>query len=180
MEPRAHAGESLFDWVRVLAQRRGLAIHEVAAHQFDGRLHVELHLEVDEALSLRDAHRRATELEDDIRASLGGDGREPDVTIHIEPLGRSIPTGEAMEELGGAVQRFVNGLRGSYPELLNCHEVKVRSVDRKVVVTCHCVMDGSLPITRVHDVTQALEDRVREKFPLIERITIHPEPPEEA
>jgi divalent metal cation (Fe/Co/Zn/Cd) transporter len=28
----------------------------------------------------------------------------------------------------------------------------------------------------IHDVTGALEDRVREKFPQISRVTIHPEP----
>lgn len=181
MEPRAQSSESLFDWVRVLAHRRGLAVHEVAAHQLDGRLYVELHLEVDETLSLREAHRRATELENDIRASVAGSrGGEADVTIHIEPLGESIPTGQEMSDLAVAVRNYVNGLRASYSELVDCHEVKVRSVERKIVVTCHCAMDGSLPITRVHDVTQALEDRVRETFPQIERITIHPEPTEEA
>jgi divalent metal cation (Fe/Co/Zn/Cd) transporter len=35
-----------------------------------------------------------------------------------------------------------------------------------------------LPITRVHDVTAALEDRVKERFAQISRVTIHPEPPE--
>jgi divalent metal cation (Fe/Co/Zn/Cd) transporter len=35
-----------------------------------------------------------------------------------------------------------------------------------------------LPITRIHDVTAALEDRVKEHFPQIFRVTIHPEPPE--
>lgn len=181
MEPRMHAGESLFDAVRLLAQRRGLAIHEVTAHEFDGRLFVELHLEVQESLSLREAHRRATELEEDIRRSVAGPGnREAEVTIHIEPLGAQIPPGEEMKGLGAAVQQYVHSLRADYPELLDCHEVNVRSVERKIVVTCHCAMHGGLPITRVHDVTQALEDSVRSRFPQIERITIHPEPPDES
>ena len=33
--------------------------------------------------------------------------------------------------------------------------------------------------TQIHDVTGALEDRVKEKFPQIARVTIHPEPVEE-
>lgn len=190
MEPRAHSGEHLFDWVRVLAQRRGLAIHELAAHQLDGRLFIELHLEVDDALSLREAHRRATELEDDIRGSVapsvskesGPAGAPADVTIHIEPAapGSRIPAAEEMQELAAAVRGHLNGLRGEYRELVDCHEVKVRSVEHHIVVSCHCAMDGGLPITRVHDVTQALEDRVRVQFPDIERITIHPEPTEES
>jgi divalent metal cation (Fe/Co/Zn/Cd) transporter len=40
-------------------------------------------------------------------------------------------------------------------------------------------MSGDLPITEVHDVIGALEDRVKEKFPQISRVTIHPEPVEE-
>jgi divalent metal cation (Fe/Co/Zn/Cd) transporter len=37
-------------------------------------------------------------------------------------------------------------------------------------------MDGGLPVTEVHDITAAVEDRVKERFPQIYRLTIHPEP----
>jgi divalent metal cation (Fe/Co/Zn/Cd) transporter len=40
-------------------------------------------------------------------------------------------------------------------------------------------MDGGLAITQIHDVTAALEDRVKERFPQVARVTIHPEPVEE-
>lgn len=181
MEPRAPTGEHLFDAIRATAQRRGLAIHELSAHQLDGRLFVELHLEVDEQLSLREAHRRATELEEDIRREANSDA---DVNIHIEPQGTHIPDavqsrGE-MKELSRAVEQHINSLRREYHELVDCHEVRVRQVENKILVSCHCAMEGSLPITQVHDVTAALEGRVKEKFPQIFRVTIHPEPVEES
>jgi cation diffusion facilitator family transporter len=181
MEPRARPGEHLFDWIRALAQRRGLAIHEVSAPQLDGRLFIELHLEVHESLSLREAHRRATELEDDIRNSsaIQGAAGAADVTIHIEPLGARIPQAVEREDLAAAVQNYVNSLREKYAEMGNCHGVAVRHAERKLVVTCHCAMDGGLPITQVHDVTQAVEDRVKEEFPQIDRVTVHPEPADE-
>jgi hypothetical protein len=53
--------------VRVIAARLSLAVHEISADQLEGRLFIEMHLEVDERLSLREAHRRATELEEEIR-----------------------------------------------------------------------------------------------------------------
>ena len=56
----------------------------------------------------------------------------------------------------------------------------MRSVEHKILVSCHCTMDGNLPITEVHDLTAALEDRVKERFPQIFRLTIHPEPVEES
>lgn len=186
MEPRAQAGEHLFDAIRAAAQRHGLAIHELSANQLDAHLFIELHLEVDEQLSLREAHRRATVLEEEIRqlASLGpGSGpRDAVINIHIEPLGTHIATGDEavveMRDLARDVESFVNDLRTEFHELADCHEVHVRQVERKILVSCHCTMDGSLPITVIHDVTGALEDRVREKFPQIARVTIHPEPPD--
>jgi cation diffusion facilitator family transporter len=177
MEPRAKSDENLFETIRAIAQRRGMSVHELSAHQFDHRLFIELHLEVDENASLREAHRRATELEQDIL-------KETDpralVNIHIEPLGVKIGGAEEMKELARTVQDFLNSLQSEYHELTNCHEVHVRSVDHKILVSCHCAMDGNLPVTEVHDITAALEDRVKERFPQIFRLTIHPEPVEES
>jgi divalent metal cation (Fe/Co/Zn/Cd) transporter len=176
-EPRAPQGEHLFEAIRAMAQKRGLAIHDVTALQQDGHLFVELHLEVDEQLSLRDAHRQASELEDDIRELRGG---PMEVTIHIEPLGHHIATPDSgageMKQLSQAIEQFTNSLSSEYDELLNCHDVRVRQVEHRIVVTCHCTMKSALPITEVHDVTAALEDRVKERFPQIHRVTIHPEP----
>jgi cation diffusion facilitator family transporter len=52
-EPRAPQGEHLFESIRAVAQRLGLAIHDVTALQQSGKLFIELHLEVDENLPLR-------------------------------------------------------------------------------------------------------------------------------
>jgi cation diffusion facilitator family transporter len=177
MEPRARSGEHLFETIRAIAQRRGLAVHELSAHQVDGRLFIELHLEVDERSSLREAHRSATELEDEIRRVADGNAR---INIHIEPLGTHIAGALEMKGLATAVREFLNSLQSEYHELVNCHEVNVRSAEHKILVSCHCAMEGSLPITEVHDVTAALEDRVKERFPQIFRVTIHPEPVEES
>ena len=173
VEPRARSNEHLFETIRAIAQRLGLAVHELSAHQLDGRLFVELHLEVDEKASLREAHRRATELESDILSA--ADPRAL-VNIHIEPLGARIPGAEEMKGLSRSVQDFLNSLPAQYDELTNCHDVHVRTVEHKILVSCHCVMDGGLPITQVHDITAKLEDRVKERFPQIDRLTIHPEP----
>ena len=180
-EPRAPRNEHLFESIRAVAQRMGLAVHDLNAFQQDGRFFVELHLEVDENLSLRDAHRRATELEEGIRMLRDGN---IDVNIHIEPLGRHIATPDIrvgeMHQLELAVETFLNNLTRNYDELINCHDVRVRQVESHILVSCHCVMKSDLTITRIHDVTAALEDHVKERFPQIYRVTIHPEPPEEA
>lgn len=182
-EPRAPRDEHIFESIRAEAQRMGLAIHDIAAYQQDGSLFVELHLEVDENLSLREAHRRATELENAIRA-LGNGNFKLDVNIHIEPLGRHIATPEIgvgeMRQLEQSVENFLNEMPKQYDELISCHDVRVRQVEHHILVSCHCIMKSDLPITHIHDVLAALEDLVKERFPQISRVTIHPEPPEEA
>ncbi|HXX45805.1 MAG TPA: cation-efflux pump [Candidatus Acidoferrales bacterium] len=178
VEPRARHNEPVFETIRAIAQRRGLAIHEISANQYDGRLFVELHLEVDENASLREAHERATELEEEIRRATDPGTR---INIHIEPLGARIGGAEEMTELSRAVQDFLNSLLAAeYHELVDCHEVHARSVEDRILVSCHCRMDGNLPITQVHDLTAILESRVKERFPQIFRVTIHPEPVEES
>jgi cation diffusion facilitator family transporter len=177
VEPRARSNEPLFETIRAIAQRRGLAVHELSAHHYEGHLFIELHLEVNEDASLRDAHRQATELEEEIQSATDPGTR---VNIHIEPLGARIVGAEEMKELSRAVQGFLNSLPAEYPLLVDCHEVHVRSVEHRILVSCHCAMDGSLPITQVHDFTALLEARVKERFPQIYRLTIHPEPVEEA
>jgi cation diffusion facilitator family transporter len=178
-EPRAPQGEHLFEAIRAVAQRMGLGIHDLSALQQRGQLFVELHLEVDEKLSLREAHRQATELEEGIRKLRDG---PIDVNIHIEPLGRHIATPDAgageMKQLSRAVEQFLNSLPAEFDELVNCHDVRARQVEHHILVSCHCTMKGALPITKIHDVTVALEDRVKERFPQIHRVTIHPEPVE--
>ena len=178
-EPHAPRGEPFFDSIRAVAQRMGLAIHDLSAQQDKDQLFVELHLEVDPHLSLKEAHRQATQLEDAIR----GLRAEPtEVNIHIEPLGTDISLTEEnaldLRDLGRAIERFLHQLSAEYYELLNAHNVRVRQVDHHILASCHCTMRSELPITHIHDVTAALEDRVKEKFPQVNRVTIHPEPPE--
>ena len=176
-EPQAPPAENLLESIRATAQRMGQAIHDLSVQQQDGQLFVELHLEVNEALTLRNAHAQATDLEE---AILALPEHPMEVNIHIEPLGSGIATtntsaGE-MKELERSIEEFVNSLPAEYDELVNCHQVRVRQVEHRILASCHCVMKGDLAVTNVHDVTAALEDRVKEKFPQVLRVTIHPEP----
>jgi cation diffusion facilitator family transporter len=179
-EPRAPRGEHFFETIRAVAQRMGLSIHDLSAQQQDDKTFVEFHLEVDENLSLKDAHRKATELEEAIRELRGA---TTEVNIHIEPLGKqiAIPDQEAgsMRQLEMGVDAFLNGLAAEHNEIANCHDVRVRQVEHRILVSCHCAMKSALPITTVHDVTAALESRVKERFPQVYRVTIHPEPLED-
>jgi cation diffusion facilitator family transporter len=177
VEPRADAAEHLFDVIRAVAQRSGMPIHEISAQQLDGRLFVDLHLEVDERLSLSQAHHHATRLEQSLQRELPSDA---EVIIHIEPLGVEISGAGQVKDLEAAIQRYLDQLGAEYPDVADCHQVRVRSIEHRVRVSFHCAFEGDLPITRVHDITEALEHHLRRRFPQIDRVTIHTEPIDEA
>ena len=61
---RASRQESLFDQIRAVATRNNLNVHDISVQDIGGKLHVEQHVELDERLSLKQAHDRVTRLED--------------------------------------------------------------------------------------------------------------------
>ena len=65
------------------------------------------------------------------------------------------------------------------PDILDCHDISIREINEKIYVSCHALMDGSLPITRVHDRTVELEALFKKTFPTIHKVTIHTEPESE-
>ncbi|MGH9804171.1 MAG: cation-efflux pump [Candidatus Acidiferrales bacterium] len=181
MEPRAPAGENLFDQVRAIAQQRDLAVHELSAHQVSSgpgerpSLILELDAEVDENLTLREAHALADRVEREIYRQL------PQVTqvhTHIETLGHDVVSAAELDELARALEAHLRDAPYQFPDLLDCHDVQVRDVEGKVLASCHATLDGALPISRVHDLTQQLEARTLRHFPQLSRLTIHTEPPE--
>src|SRR5215467_3661262 len=65
--PRPAISENIFDRVRAVAARNNMTVHDVSVQDLNGRLHVEQHLELDERLSLKQAHDQVTALEAEIR-----------------------------------------------------------------------------------------------------------------
>src|SRR4029077_15221102 len=74
--------ETILERVLVIAARRGLPVHHVTIQDIEGRKTVALDLEVDGVMTIGEAHRVASELEDAIADEIG-EGVE--VETHIEP-----------------------------------------------------------------------------------------------
>jgi len=181
VEPGVAISENLFDAIRTIAARHNLNVHDVVAHQVAVSGHrrphlvVDLHLEVAENLSLRQAHTLASRIEQEVRQELP----EIDtINTHIETHIAAVATADRLQELASALQLHLADLGREFPEVQGFHDLQVRTVEGQVVVSCHCVLDGTLPVTRVHDLTTELELRIKQRFPQLFRATIHCEPPE--
>ena len=171
--PREPGTESIFDRVRAVAARNNVSVHELSVQSHHGRLRVEQHVELDERLPLIEAHRFVTVLEEEILR----EAPEIDsVLTHIESEPATI---EQPEETVLDNQRIEQALRAAaahFPEIVDVHELTVLRVGDHIDLSCHCTLPDDLQMGRVHEIITALEDRLKQDCPEVNRVTIHPEP----
>ena len=170
--PTASVAESVHDRIRAVAARSNLVIHDVSVQEYDGTLHVEQHLEVDETMSLRDAHALATRLESEMRREIPAIAT---VLTHIESEPATIERPASLErdrQLEVRLRRAASG----FPEILDIHEVMVSRMHDRIQVSCHCTLPDDLPMAQVHAVITALENTFKLDAPEVSRLLIHPEP----
>jgi len=159
--------------IRAVAHRRNFLVHEVTAYEVDDRVNVHLDLEVDPRLRLTEAHDRATQLESEIKENLP---EVNEVNVHLEPLLVGVETGNEARLDHLAVERKLEELARETAGVLDCHSVEAHQVGGNVVVRLHCTLEPTLPIAKVHDITETLEFKFRQAFPQISKISIHAEP----
>jgi divalent metal cation (Fe/Co/Zn/Cd) transporter len=170
--PRAVGGENIFDRVRAVATRNNLNVHDVSVQDLGGNLHVEQHLELDETLSLRDAHDLVTRIEAEIREDVP---ELHSILTHIESEPATI---EAVDEIPTApeLERRFRRIAQEFPEIADVHDVKVKKVGGRLYVSCHVTMPDDLALARVHDISTALEIRFKQDTPVLFKVLIHTEP----
>lgn len=170
--PRPGHQENIFDRVRGVATRHNLNVHDVSVQDLRGRLHVEQHLELDEALTLKEAHDRVTLLEAEIRKDV------PEISsilTHIESEPATIEPGdEVARDL--RLEKKLKAIVAEFPEVMDVHEVEVKRVRGRLYVSCHCTFSDELPLSRVHELQTELEIRFKQAAPELFKVLIHPEP----
>ena len=171
--PRETNAESIFDRVRAVAARNNVSVHELSIQTHHGRLQVELHVELDETLALRDAHNFVTAMEAEILRNVP---EVDSVLTHIESEPATIeqPEEELVEDR--RLEQALRSAAAAFPEIVDVHAMTVGRTGEHISLTCHCTLPDELPMSRVHQVITALEDRLKLECPEVFRVTIHPEP----
>ena len=171
-EPRETGRENIFDRIRAVASRNNFSVHDVSVQDLAGRLHVEQHLELDENLSLKQAHDVVSRLESEIREKI------PEISTiltHIESEPSTIEPGDRVMR-NVALEQKLKPLVREFPDILDMHDVEIKRVRDRVYMSCHCTMPDNLTLSRVHDISTALEIRFKQAAPELFKVLIHPEP----
>ncbi len=179
--PRETPTESIFDRVRAVAASNNVGVHEVSIQSLGDKLRAELHVELNENLSLAAAHSFVTELEAEILREI------PElaaVLTHIESEPATIEAPTVLDEAADShekneARRLETALlhtATAFPEVLDVHAIRMERSGDHLQVSFHCTMPDALPMLRVHQVITGLEDRFKIACPEVYKVLIHPEP----
>jgi cation diffusion facilitator family transporter len=170
--PRALISENTFDRIRAASLRNNLMVHDISVQDLEGDIHVELHVELDEKLSLIAAHNRVTALEADIREHV------PEITsilTHIESEPATIDTSDAILQ-DRELEEKIKAIGATFSDVVDVHEIIFKRMRDHIFLSCHLTMQDNLPLSRVHEVQTDLEREFKLEAPQLYRVLIHPEP----
>ena len=170
--PRAQRSENIFDRIRAAATHQNLNVHDISVQDLGGRLHVEQHVELDERMTLKEAHDQVTELEANMRSDVPEIG---DILTHIESEPATIETPEEFVS-DAELEHRLRAAAVQFPEILDVHDFVIKRIRGRLYVSCHCTLSDDLPLSRVHDIQTELETRFKQDAPELFRVLIHPEP----
>lgn len=153
--PRAQRSENIFDRIRAVATRHNLNVHDISVQDLAGQLHVEQHVELDERMTLKNAHDQVTELEADMRHDVP---EIADILTHIESEPATIETGDELVR-DAELERRLKSLASKFPEIVDMHDIQIKKVRGRLYVSCHCTFSDDLSLASVHDIQTDLEIR---------------------
>lgn len=175
--PLSLSSESIIERIRLTALNQNLEVHDVAVQSLKKKKFVSFDLEVAADLTIGEAHRLASSLEEKVKADLGG---EVEINTHIEPAQANIVLGEELpvakqKNLRGEIEDVIKKM----PAVSQVHGIKIRQTAEGVFVSLHCNFKAETPLLIVHEAAARLEFLIREIRPEIKRVVVHTEVLEE-
>ena len=172
-DPREVERETMAKRIRAVAYRNQMSVHNISMHENKDRVYVDLHLEVDDHLSLQQAHDMATHIEKDLKEDM------PEivhVNTHIESRGTGMGNGVDVTSREQRIVEKVKQLTDEIAGASRCHNVMVQRHGDRFSVSLHCNFEKELSIIQVHDMSTRIEERLKDRIPGLDRVLVHEEP----
>jgi len=161
---------------RARADALGLATHEVHLREGQKGKVLEMHVEVPAGQTLEEAHQQVSQLEADVCAHLP---EVDEVITHIEPAPSHVPVtdGDQRQQLTQLRTQAAELLRSHFPQA-DWHHFEVFPTLMGFTLTMHVTLPAQITVEAAHQIAESAETLLRAQIPLLERITIHTEPPD--
>lgn len=149
-------------------------VHNIIASRVGGtgRIEVSLHIQVNRAATLSEAHAISNAVEESIKGQL----KDADVTVHLEPLMPGLAGVQPVADV--EMQESITQIVLASPEIKKVGRVATFRTDDdvlKIDVDCTFSPGGPLTIEQVHERVTDIEKQIRKQYPG-SIVTIHAEP----
>ncbi len=172
-EPVESDEETALDKVRFAAELTDSKIHEVEIYSTERGIEVDLHLEVEDAGTIEEAHAKADELEKAIRAQL----KEVDqIFIHIDKSSGNMLRASSVSFRNSDLPRKLLDYLKSRREVVSCSNLNFTESSSGLRVAMACQLNESFSLSETVRIVNELEEDIVREFPQISRAVIHQEP----
>jgi cation diffusion facilitator family transporter len=159
---------------KLAAREVGLSLHECWVQAVDGHISMHLHVGVDPALTLKEAHAMVDRLE---KLILERQPTVESVYSHIELASPEIlPSARVSRPLQQRVTKSIEEAAAGFEGLSNVHNIHVRQVEGRLFVTLEANVDGNLSVTEAHELSTQLQEAIRAYVPNAGEVLVHLEP----
>ncbi len=176
VKPVATRTEGIAERIRAIGAKEGQNLHHIAVHSVEGKLHVDLDLEVTGEMKLADAHALSEKIESLILSDNPDIG---DINTHIDwrsdtPAEGTVPVKRRRDgDLLETIERIVRQQKG----VLNCTRVFIEEEGPgEIILTVHCTMNAEEGAQNLQRVTEELERVLKAEIAQSKRVVIHIEP----
>jgi cation diffusion facilitator family transporter len=175
-QPQAE-GADLFAALKHAADELGLVIHESWAHRLGGDLYMEVHVGVNPELSLGEAHDLVDRLEVELRR------RVPEIAevhTHIEMADLQVQQGDRVpQDQEQPLRLEIEQIVARIPGLGHPHNIQVRrdhTDPQHFHVALECEVAAGMPVGEAHQLSDQLEQEIRQRLPEVAEVFVHMEP----
>ena len=176
VEPESAAGTesiALIPVLRSLAEELNASIHDIDARWVDGVYHVEMHMTLDGALPLAQAHAVANQLEEEAKVQLVG---LAEVVTHTEPTEETQEPAYMTHVSADGITQAIRDLAGDSYGSGMCHDLQVYPIGDDWAASLHCLLDAHISLQEAHAISSQLEGQLRDAIPRLSRVIVHTEP----
>jgi divalent metal cation (Fe/Co/Zn/Cd) transporter len=172
-EPVGGNQNSLWKLVKDVAEgvsgSRG--VHNIHIQEVDGKLYIDLHLEVAANMTVKEAHETADQVEKKLKEA---NQKISGITVHVETASDQVLSELTDAETG--MKWYIEHVARSFPEIKDVQGIEIRRVGNSLHLELRCYFDSNINIQQAHVISINLEKAIKSVYPNIERIDIHEEP----
>ncbi len=147
-----------------LSIKKVLGVHDIVVHNYGNQQMISLHIEVDENLSLIEAHRISEEVDARLRKELGVYS-----TVHVDPVMKRTDTYRQVEQTMQAICQELSVCQGF-------HDLRIIKENNYSDLYVDLVLTDNPERVNTRELQRVVETKIQQKLPWIHKIHIKFEP----